>query len=144
MLRAIEIAHVLIKEGQKPTEEGIKRAFKKPAKPDLSGTDDFYNRPNECLIDDSSQSIDFYTSMPSASNSNLGDREKLVIARGRLQDPVPYLSDDDVLILNKKFRALPKTDKRMYKHELLKMKLREPYRHEYLSKLIEEDDKLLN
>lgn len=141
MMRAIKIAHVLIEKGERPTAMGVKRAFnKRPLKEDLESTNDFYNRPNECLIDENSPSLDYFSYAPSLpKSSDLSDRDKFIAARSRLRDS--SLGDQDFLILNRKIHALPRMEKQQYESALLQMKIREPYRYNLLSKAMKDDDK---
>ena len=140
MMRAIKIAHVLFEKGEKPTVVGVKRAFNKhPAKPDLESNNDFYNRPNDCLINENAPTIDCLSYAPSLpKSSDLSDLDKWMAARSRLRDS--SLTDEDFLILHRKIHVLPKKEKEHYERELLQMKIRELYRYNCLCKAMKDDD----
>lgn len=174
MLRAVEIAHAVIKKGETPTPEGIKRAFTKangkslkkslknsaqflqksnPAMPsrrhlNLNSNADFYNRPAEVFFNGhlsanlampsrfnvyGSNSISYSWNAPQQT-----DLEKFQQARSRLNLEMPTLNDDDLLILHKKKRALPKVERDRFISELNYIQFREPYRYSLLMKEFEE------
>lgn len=140
ILRAIEIAYKLIERGEIPTADGIKRAFTEPlplSRKELDCSNDFYNRPNPCLIQENEPNIDDFSSNSFCiTSAGLSELEKLANARGRLNSHKPQLTDEDYIILYKKEKALPKVEQNRFINEYLSMKYRTPDRYNIIKDMI--------